>query len=529
MQSRNKSRKLMKNFACVALLMLVATGVPSGGASTITEDVLDAASEHACLAELPGPYCGDRLWLSRFDGLAYQDENGGSCVCPVPHKAKDMVISESEGITIVTGQYTTTSAGPYGSIFPRTYWITLGYSSENGDIIWINRISASDAEPFRGGPRDVDISPDGRTAVVAGDGILGNVRSFTTITYDVRTGSELWRVYQPDSPTSNSNRVAIDPAGETVFVTGDRWDSHDSQGRYPTDILTVAYDLEDGTERWNAAHTGSVTNESVADLRVAPDGSKVYVTGTTRGGGVSGDITTVAYDAQSGSETWVASYSGFEGGFDEAVSLDVSSDGSRVFVIGMSYAPDGWGPDVAVIAYDVVDGDMIWESRHRGTEQSSNVPVELRISPDGDSIGVAAYTTDLFSGTSDFLTLLIDEETGEAEWDATYEGPGDGHDRPVGVDFAPDGKHIYVGGASIGDGTDADYAIVSYDAANGDQLWADRYHNPLQQEFNQPSVDVLTSFTVDGQSGRLIVTGNSDGLVSGSSDIFTIAYGPGRE
>ncbi|MBK7253183.1 MAG: SBBP repeat-containing protein [Ignavibacteria bacterium] len=75
--------------------------------------------------------------------------------------------------------------------------------------------------------------------------------------------------------------------------------------------------------------------------------------------------------------------------------------------------------------------------------------------------------------------------------------------------------YVYVTGASIGAGTDYDYATIKYDAS-GVELWVARYHGPGGgQDFGRSvKVDV---------SGNVYVTGGSPGT-SSFIDYTTIKY-----
>jgi DNA-binding beta-propeller fold protein YncE len=84
---------------------------------------------------------------------------------------------------------------------------------------------------------------------------------------------------------------------------------------------------------------------------VAPDGSKVFVTGNSNGDGEESNYSTVAYDASTGATVWVRAYTGPGKQSDLPYVVAVSPDGSRVFVTGFS---TGFGTerDYATLAYE---------------------------------------------------------------------------------------------------------------------------------------------------------------------------------
>jgi DNA-binding beta-propeller fold protein YncE len=68
-------------------------------------------------------------------------------------------------------------------------------------------------------------------------------------------------------------------------------------------------------------------------VAVSPSGRTVFVTGQDTGTTPALDYATVAYDARTGAQEWVARYSASGG----AEALAVSPDGRTVFVFGGSY------------------------------------------------------------------------------------------------------------------------------------------------------------------------------------------------
>ena len=142
------------------------------------------------------------------------------------------------------------------------------------------------------------------------------------------------------------NALGVSPDGSRVFVTGF---SHGSgSGR---DYATVAYGAATGTQRWIRRYNGRPNdNDSAEALRVSPDGSRVFVTGFSFSFVSNYDYLTVAYNAATGQRSWVKRENGPAFGDDQASALDVSPDGSRLFVTGRS---DGLtGPkDYETVAY----------------------------------------------------------------------------------------------------------------------------------------------------------------------------------
>ena len=113
---------------------------------------------------------------------------------------------------------------------------------------------------------------------------------------------------------------------------------------------TVAYDAATGTRQWVSRHnTRGKRRSGLRSLAVSPDGTTVFVTGSSTRGASTVDYLTVAYDAATGATRWHRRYDGTGHGDDWARSVAVSPDGATVFVAGQSDGPGG--ADYATVAY----------------------------------------------------------------------------------------------------------------------------------------------------------------------------------
>jgi DNA-binding beta-propeller fold protein YncE len=145
-------------------------------------------------------------------------------------------------------------------------------------------------------------------------------------------------------------------------------------------------------------------------LDVWTDGSTVYAVGT-----VSNNYAIVAYDAATGAQQW-ASYYDAHGGFNPGwrwwsydVAFDVTRLGPDLYVTGVSAAPDGL-LEYATLAIDASTGAQRWVARSHGIDADGNpVPSEaydVEASPDGQLVYVFG---------NDGLHAL-DAQTGAAAW-----------------------------------------------------------------------------------------------------------------
>lgn len=373
----------------------------------------------------------------------------------------------------------------------------------------------------------VAVSPDGATVFVTGDSVAsGHVSDYATLAYDAATGAQRWlaRYNGPANYFDEATALAVSPDGSTVFVTG-----QSDGSTVNLDYATVAYDASTGVEKWVARYDDPDANHDWANaVSVSPDGTMVFVTGRSWGDSALSDhgkvlshydYATVAYDAATGAESWVARYNGPGNDYDEGNALAVSPDGGTVFVTGGSDAADLLS-DYATFAYDAATGAEKWIARYNGPGDDFDWPNALGVSPDGASVFVTGESVG--SGTSwvDYATVAYDPATGAEKWVARYNGPGDGFDEANALGVSPDGAIVFVTGRAHSAGTfydDYDYGTIAYDATSGAEKWKAGYNDPASE------YDAAYALVVSSDGSLLYVTGGSSDS-RGHSDFATLVY-----
>jgi hypothetical protein len=357
----------------------------------------------------------------------------------------------------------------------------------------------------------LSVSPDGSTVFVTGYsyGSTGHM-DYATVAQNASTGAKIWvkRYDGPDHLSDRATAMGVSPDGSTVFVTGYSygWTGSD-------DYATVAYRASTGKRLWAKRYNGPGNNyDNAWALRVSPDGSTVFVTGGSDGLAHRSDYATIAYSASTGAELWVMRYDGPAGFYDLGTALDVSPDGSTLFVTGDSGTSTG--DDYATVAYDASTGSELWVTRYDGTNQPDGATA-LRVSPDGSTVFVTGFSDGL-TGFPDFASLAYDASTGAQVWVARYDGPGSGSDGATGLAVSPDASTVFVTGESVGSTSSYDYATLAYDASTGAEKWLERYNGPAN------NFDEATALGVRPNGSAVFVTGLSIG--SFNSDFATVAY-----
>jgi hypothetical protein len=279
--------------------------------------------------------------------------------------------------------------------------------------------------------------------------------------------------------------------------------------------FTIAYDASDGMTRWARRYAGSSSDRAYA-VAASPDGSEVFVTGTSRGATASDDYYTIAYDASTGTMRWAARYFGPDvDGADVPSAIAPSPDGSRVFVTGSSPMPGLSG--FATVAYDASTGARLWVRRFHHGPSFEDYPTAMVASPDSSEVFVTGSSAAGNDGT-DYATVAYDASTGATRWVRRYNGPTDMDDFATSIAAGPDGSAVFVTGGSVTDSELSDYVTLAYDTATGATLWIMRKGKPATNERAR-------AIAVSPDGSKVFVTGDS-WIPGGSIDYATVAYEP---
>jgi putative pyrroloquinoline-quinone binding quinoprotein len=286
---------------------------------------------------------GSQLWISK------QTDAGANAIGISPDGTKVFVTGTGTGI--------------------EQDYATIAYQATTGAFLWsatYDRDGSSDRA------NALVVSPDGSKVFVTGESVyFESDFDYATIAYDTMTGAQLWVArYDATLNVDEATAIGVSPDGGKVFVTGDS-----SGGPVTTkDYATVAYDAAAGTQVWVSRYNGPGNTYDVpTDLGVSPDGSSVFVTGFPA---------TIAYKTSSGVQAWLST--GFGVRVVTGSALDVRPDGSRLYVVGTTA---GAGNDWATVAYDPVTGAGIWIARLGS--QGSDAAKAVGVSPSGSEVFVA--------------------------------------------------------------------------------------------------------------------------------------------
>jgi hypothetical protein len=373
-----------------------------------------------------------------------------------------------------------------------------------GARLWLSRYNGP--QNSDDAPAAMAVSPGGRRVFVTGFNVreaAGDFGDYATVAYDAQTGARLWarRYHGPGKGTDLANSVAVSPDGTMVFVTGSSM-----RNRTTSDYATIAYNARTGAQLW-VRRFGPGGASAVTAGR---GGRMVFVTGSNRS-----DFATVAYDARTGARRWVTRYDGPGHGFDEATSLALSPGAATLFVTG----PSGNGQavsadDYATVAYSTRTGAQRWATRFHGAPNITDDARSMVVSPLGGRVFVTFVTGDRRGAApqNDYATAAYRAASGAPLWVRRYNGPASGWDDPRSLAASPSGSMVFVTGVSDRTTETGDMATVAYSAA-GSRLWVRRYAGPGRH--GAAGVSVAT-----GPGGRTVfVTG-----ITTAGHFATVAY-----
>jgi hypothetical protein len=378
---------------------------------------------------------GATIWAARLNGQGDDID-----------AATALAVSPDDSVVFVTGHTKTAETGQD--------YLTVAYDATSGTVQWARRYNGTGS--LYQVPSAVAVSPDGTELFVTGYSIGSNDLDYATLAYDSSTGTLLWaRHYDgPDHGPDQPYGLGVSPDGSMVFVTG----LSDFGVQERGDFLTLAYESATGHRDWISRYNGPASGDDFAySLTVSPDGSAVFVTGTSQDASGLTDYGTIAINATSGVQFWVRRFDGPAGLTDYPTAVGVSPDGSLVFVTGFSTVVDAY--DVVTFAYNTTTGSTGWVRRFNGPANGWDLPEDLAVSLDGSAVYVAGVTT-VSGGDHDYLSLCYQALTGRPLGVRRYNGPGNSGDRALAV--AVSDHAVYVTGYSTGDGTDLDFATVAY-------------------------------------------------------------------
>lgn len=326
---------------------------------------------------------GQRVWD------AIELPSVGGCMTP-----QQMAIDPAGRFVFVTGSaYAKADSYAQAGL---TVAYALGGTSP-GQRVWSQRYSGSGpgAATYLIAP-----SPDGGRVYVVGTSHADAQRSapiadLIVLAYDSASGAQLLQSSMNAIGNTPAGLV-ISPDGASAYVVTGVQDPG-----YNYNIATIAFATGDGRQLWRATYDGpSVSSFDVpwyaGPIVISPDGGRVFVTGyghRPNGQGQFYDFVTLAYETTSGALAWQARYA--DEGIDWFPSIAITPRGDQVFVAGWSQTfGTALGTHAATVAYDAATGGQVWVARDT---DGYTVTEGAAVSRDGSRLFIGAMTTDPYA------------------------------------------------------------------------------------------------------------------------------------
>ncbi|RDV13632.1 T9SS C-terminal target domain-containing protein [Pontibacter diazotrophicus] len=314
---------------------------------------------------------GKQTWVQHYDGTGRADE------------ATAITVDDAGGV-YVTGR-------SLDDIYLDYQYATIRYDAATGQQTWVQRYGNELGNDYA-----TAIAVDNMGGVYVTGSSYGArpVAVAATVRYDAATGEQTWVQQYQGGFHSEASAIAVDKAGG-VYVTGYSNDFSYGSGTGDDNFFTTRYAAATGEQTWSQHYDGTGNEDRATDIAV-DDAGGVYVTGRSIGPYLEYEYATIRYDASTGDQDWVQRYGHPFGGYS-ATAIAVDNTGG-VYVTGTGSGVKDPAHLIATIRYDATTGEQVWVESYTGTDNSSAWGRDIAV----DNAG-SVYVTGISNG--DFVTI----------------------------------------------------------------------------------------------------------------------------
>jgi hypothetical protein len=322
--------------------------------------------------------------------------------------------------------------------------------------------------------------------LTTGNNYVSNTLTQLLLTKQDPSGSVIWQQTFSLSGSSNNYGVQIcTDQASNIYVVGAA--KVNSAAFY--DMVFLKYDAG-GNLIWSQTYDGGKEDAAIA-VACTPDGSAIFVTGSSGAANTLPDFMTLRLDGNDGTIDWDERYNHTSNLYD--VPVGISFNGSNLLVLGGS-APSISDVDFFGIKYDL-SGNFIDSFRLSNPGFNFDQPASLAKDVSGNFY-VTGSTSTTSNGT-DVRTIKLNS-TLDVVWNHTLDVAG-GNDRAASVQVDVNGNVYVCGFATLTTGKQVTL-IGKYDS-NGSLLWNKSIgHADQKSGAIKGKLDALGNYTVIAQT-----------------------------
>ncbi len=428
---------------------------------------------------------GDTLWTRLYNSPLSNlyDEPNSMCL-------------DGQGNIIITGD---SDQDP--TSFLNNDFLTVKYNA-TGNLIWAVKYNS----PFNDNDRSMSVSTDNSNNIyITGRAFNGTDDDVVTIKYN-SSGAQQWLKNFDNGGIDRPVSIGLDTQGK-VYVAARSSNGTDD------DYRVLCYNAQ-GTQQFNFSYDNAGHDRPV-EMVVIPAGGCI-VTGRSDGNpatGINYDIHTIAINS-SGSQQWLATYSGNAGNDDVPMSVSLASDG-KVVVCGYTDGDNSANisNNIISLTYASTGGSAITQTFNGSANKDDEGHCAV-FCPNG-AIAVVGFTSN--SALQRDAIVLLYNSNNPAAAQNIFSGIGDNSQNVRDLTIDASGN-TYISGYSVNKDFNRDFFIAKLNA-NGTVLWSADTTGTLfgsDEEANAIAIDNTGNICV---SGYLKNSGTS-------SDIYVEKYNP---
>ncbi|AGB50740.1 PDK repeat-containing protein (plasmid) [Methanomethylovorans hollandica DSM 15978] len=276
----------------------------------------------------------------------------------------------------------------------------------------------------------------------------GYIIAGTTSSYGAG-GSDAWLIKVDSSGNQSWNKTfggTLDDSANSVQKTADGGYIIAATNSSYDSIMGAAWLIKvdsNGNQQWN--NTFFKTDDSNTDYQASS------VSQTSEGGYIiagwvempaANDNFWLSKVDSSGNQIWSKTYNGFAGGYDQAHSVQQTSEGG--YILAGVAGGDMGDPDAAWLVKTDSNGNITWDKRFGGGNETdvSGCAYSVQLTGDGGYI-IAGTTRSYGAGSEDNAWLIKVDSNGNQQWNKTFGETLD--DSANSVQQTSDGGYIIAG------------------------------------------------------------------------------------